>query len=135
MVRVWFKSKGGSSSDRSRSADWCAYVKKEHTERSSASRETVREYMKRAGLDAWRTHFEQHLPANFKSVALLRATTSADLRRLGKKASMQLDNQTIQQVLNALKTPGLDKESDSSVSEATHSSNTDGCYVMVQLAR
>ena len=47
---------------------------------------------------------------------------------------MQLDNQTIQQVLNALKTPGLDKESDS-VSEATHSSNTDGCYVMVQLAR
>ena len=91
--------------------------------------------MKRAGLDAWRTHFEQHLPANFKSVALLRATTSADLRRLGTKASMKLDNQTIQQVLNALKTPGLDKESDSSVSEATHSSNTDGCYVMVQLAR
>ena len=62
----------------------------------------VEAYLKRVGLDAWRTHFQTHLPANVKSVALVRATTAADLRRMGTKANMRLDNQTIQQVLNAL---------------------------------
>ena len=69
---------------------------------SSSSSETVEAYLKRVGLDAWRTHFQTHLPANVKSVALVRATTAADLRRMGTKANMRLDNQTIQQVLNAL---------------------------------
>ena len=69
----------------------------------------MQEYMKRVGLgDA--THgffaaFDKHLPANVKSVRLVRATTAADLRRMGTKANMRLDAATIQQVLNALKKP------------------------------
>eukprot|EP01045_Picozoa_sp_COSAG04_P005032 COSAG04_NODE_227_length_19396_cov_29.887547_13_plen_1562_part_00 len=69
---------------------------------SSSSGETVEAYLKRVGLDAWRTHFQTHLPANCKSVALVRATTKADLRRMGTKANMRLDNATIQQVVDAL---------------------------------
>ena len=69
---------------------------------SSSSDETVEQYMKRVCLEAWYKHFRKHLPANIKSVALVRATTAADLRRMGTKANMRLDNQTIQQVLNAL---------------------------------
>jgi len=69
---------------------------------SSSGGITVAEYLKQVGLDAWRTHFQTHLPANVKSVTLVRATTAADLRRMGTKANMRLDNHTIQQVLNAL---------------------------------
>ena len=72
------------------------------TIRSYLEREAVHAYLKQVGLKAWIPHLEKHLPANCKSVALVRATTAADLRRMGTKANMRLDNQTIQQVLNAL---------------------------------
>jgi hypothetical protein len=38
-------------------------------------------------------------------VALVKKTTAADLRRMGTKANMRLDQATITQVLNALKKP------------------------------
>ena len=73
----------------------------------------MQEYMKRVGLgDA--THgffaaFDKHLPANVKSVRLVRATTAADLQRMAIKANIgvnsRLDDAKIQQVLDALKTP------------------------------
>ena len=69
----------------------------------SSGKERVRQYMKRVGLDAWYNYFETHLPANMKSVRLVRATTSADLRRMATKANMRLDAATTTQVLNALK--------------------------------
>ena len=72
---------------------------------TSSPTETVQAYLKRVGLDAWFAHFDKHLPANVKSVRLVRATTAADLRRMGTKANMWLDAATIQQVLNALKKP------------------------------
>ena len=65
--------------------------------------EDVRSYMKRVGLDAWYGYFEKHLPANIKSVRLVRATTAADLRRMATKANMRLDAAPTPQVLNALK--------------------------------
>lgn len=71
----------------------------------STSTETVQVYLKRVGLDAWFAHFDKHLPSNVKSVKMVRATTAADLRRMGTKANMRLDAATIQQVLNALKKP------------------------------
>ena len=58
--------------------------------------------MKRVGLDAWYDYFDKHLPANMKTIALLRATTAADLRRMATKANMRLDTKTTQQVLDAL---------------------------------
>jgi hypothetical protein len=61
--------------------------------------------MERVGLEAWCKFFAQHLPENIKSVRHLRATTAADLRRMGTKANMRLDQKTIIQVLNALKKP------------------------------
>ena len=64
--------------------------------------QTVRDYLRRVGLDAWAMHFQTHLPENSTSVTLVRATTAADLRRMGTKAKMRLDHDTIQQVLNAL---------------------------------
>ena len=57
--------------------------------------------MKRVGLDAWYDYFDKHLPANMKSICTLRATTSADLRRMATKANMRLDARTSQQVLDA----------------------------------
>ena len=50
-------------------------------------------------------HFSKHLPSNCKTVALVKKTTAADLRRMGTKANMRLDQATITQVLNALKKP------------------------------
>lgn len=70
---------------------------------TGGSTEDVRTYMKRVGLDAWYDYFDKHLPANMKTVALLRATTAADLRRMATKANMRLDAKTTQQVLDALK--------------------------------
>jgi hypothetical protein len=64
--------------------------------------QAVRDYLRRVGLDAWAMHFQTHLPENSTSVTLVRATTAADLRRMGTKAKMRLDHETIQQVLNAL---------------------------------
>jgi hypothetical protein len=69
--------------------------------------EDVRSYMKRVGLDAWYSYFEKHLPANIKSVPLVRATSAADLRRMATKSNMRLDAATTTAVLNALKKPGL----------------------------
>ena len=69
---------------------------------SSSSSETVEAYLKRVGLESWRPRLERHLPANCKSVALVRATTAADLRRMGTQANMRLEDTHIQQVLNAL---------------------------------
>jgi len=63
----------------------------------------VRFYLKHVGLGAWVEHFERHLPANVKSVELIKATTAADLRRMATKANMRLDFKTTRQVLNALK--------------------------------
>ena len=48
-------------------------------------------------------HFSKHLPRNCKTVALVKATTAADLRRLATKANFKLDAATTTQVLNALK--------------------------------
>ena len=70
---------------------------------ASTDGEDVRTYMKRVGLDAWYDYFDKHLPANVKSIALLRATTATDLRRMATKANMRLDAKTTQQVLDALK--------------------------------
>eukprot|EP01043_Picozoa_sp_COSAG02_P057450 COSAG02_NODE_6979_length_3251_cov_2.897843_1_plen_360_part_00 len=70
--------------------------------------EDVRSYMKRVGLDAWYYYFNKYLPDNMKSVHALRATTSADLRRMATKANMRLDartstqESTVDQVLKAL---------------------------------
>ena len=61
--------------------------------------------MKKVGLDAWYNYFTEHLPANMKSVRMVRATTGADLRRMATKANMRLDVKTLQQVLDALKKP------------------------------
>lgn len=63
----------------------------------------VRAYMKRVGLGAWYFYFENYLPANIKSVRLVRATTSADLERMAAKANMWLDTVTTTKVLNAMK--------------------------------
>ena len=101
---------------------------------STSSSETVEQYMKRVGLDAWHKHFRKHLPANVKSVALVRATTAADLRRMGTKANMRLDNQTIQQVLRALERPGQGREEPAD-SQSSFSDPACTCYVKVQLAR
>ena len=60
----------------------------------------VEDYFKRVGLGAWFVHFTEHLPANAKSIPLVRATTAEDLRRMATKANMHLDENTIQQVLN-----------------------------------
>eukprot|EP01043_Picozoa_sp_COSAG02_P051552 COSAG02_NODE_5442_length_4324_cov_659.876213_1_plen_1427_part_01 len=74
---------------------------------------TVRGFMGRVGLDAWHRYFDKHLPANMKSIRALRATTSADLRRMATKANMRLDAKTTQQVLDALKKkPGIAKARD-----------------------
>jgi hypothetical protein len=73
------------------------------TTASASTTDDVRAYMRRVGLDAWYDYFDKHLPANMKSVALLRGTTSADLRRMATKANMRLDVKTTQQVLDALK--------------------------------
>ena len=70
---------------------------------SAKPEEDVRAYMKRVGLDACYGYFETHLPANMKSVRLVRATSAADLRRMATKANMRLDAATTTQVLNALK--------------------------------
>ena len=59
--------------------------------------------MKRVGLEGWIEFFEKHLPANVRSVRLVRATSAADLRRLATKANFKLDAATTTQVLNALK--------------------------------
>ena len=66
----------------------------------------VSAYLKQIGLRAWIAHFETHLPANVKSVGLVRATTAADLQRMATKATyegkrMRLDHRTIQQVLDS----------------------------------
>jgi len=63
----------------------------------------LRAYLKAVGLDAWFDPFQNHLPANVKTVELVRATTAADLRRMGTAANMRLDDTVIQQVLDALK--------------------------------
>eukprot|EP01046_Picozoa_sp_COSAG06_P107893 COSAG06_NODE_54260_length_295_cov_1.229592_1_plen_67_part_10 len=53
----------------------------EQTERLRLAREqqsehdVVNKYLKRVGLEAWIPHLEKHLPANCKSVALVRGTT------------------------------------------------------------
>jgi ankyrin repeat protein len=74
--------------------------------RDAAVKETaakeVREYMKRIGLEAWISYFEKHLPANVKSVKLVRATTAEDLRRMATQANMRLDTATVVKVLKAL---------------------------------
>ena len=74
--------------------------------------EDVRSYMKRVGLEAWYSYFEKHLPANIKSVPLVRATSAADLRRVATESNMQLDAATTTAVLNALKKPGLGGKDD-----------------------
>eukprot|EP01046_Picozoa_sp_COSAG06_P019846 COSAG06_NODE_1429_length_9481_cov_30.750986_8_plen_255_part_00 len=70
---------------------------------AAAGSEDVHSYMTRVGLKAWIGSFEQHLPANIRSVRLVRATTASDLRRMATKANWQLDDATATQVLNALK--------------------------------
>ena len=70
---------------------------------SAVATADVRFYLKHVGLGAWVDHFERHLPANVKSVELIKATTAADLRRMATKANMRLDFKTTRQVLNALK--------------------------------
>ena len=62
--------------------------------------------------------------------------TAADLRRMGTKANMRLDNQTIQQVLNALERPGQGREEPAD-SQPSFSDPAPACtcYVKVQLAR
>ena len=75
----------------------------------SPKKEDVRSYMKRVGLGAWYDYFDKYLPANMKSIRVLRATTSADLQRMATMANMRLNartrqqESTIDQVLNALK--------------------------------
>ena len=67
--------------------------------------ESAHEYLKRVGLAEWRPYLDKHLPANTKSVTLVRAITAEDLQRLGKSANMQLDSKVIGQVLDALRKP------------------------------
>eukprot|EP01043_Picozoa_sp_COSAG02_P024752 COSAG02_NODE_1364_length_13033_cov_176.652292_3_plen_2127_part_00 len=84
-------------------ADWRKTDVDGETALGLALRGAVRGYMERVGLMAWHDYFEEHLPANMKSIRTLRATTSADLRRMATKANMRLDARTSQQVLDALK--------------------------------
>ena len=63
----------------------------------------VKDYMKTVGLEAWYGYFAKHLPSNLETIQHVRATTIADLRRMGTEANMRLDAKTTQQVLNALK--------------------------------
>jgi 23S rRNA maturation mini-RNase III len=79
----------------------------------------VGSYMKRVGLEAWIGYFERHLPANVKSVKLVRATSAADLRRMAAKATMRIDTATIQKVLSALKKDPTGDATDASVSSTT----------------
>ena len=46
------------------------------------------EHLKRVGLEAWIGYFTKHLPANMESIKALRATTAADVRRMGTKGNM-----------------------------------------------
>jgi hypothetical protein len=48
-------------------------------------RKSVQTYLNRVGLGAWYSTFEEHLPTRIKSVELMRATTAADLRQMGKR--------------------------------------------------
>jgi hypothetical protein len=59
---------------------------------AAAGSEDVHSYMThaRVGLKAWIRYFEQHLPANVRSVRLVRTTTAADLRRMATKENMQM---------------------------------------------
>eukprot|EP01045_Picozoa_sp_COSAG04_P018959 COSAG04_NODE_1796_length_5560_cov_13.581029_4_plen_205_part_00 len=67
--------------------------------------ETVEQYLAQVCLSAWRPHCQAHLPENCKSVALVRATTTADLRHMARQTNFSLDDKTIQQVLKALDKP------------------------------
>jgi hypothetical protein len=70
---------------------------------------SVRAYMTSVGLEAWYVYFAQHLPKHLESVERLRATTSADLKRMATKANMRLDEKTKKQVLSALRKCHIDR--------------------------
>eukprot|EP01043_Picozoa_sp_COSAG02_P072482 COSAG02_NODE_13679_length_1363_cov_1.283228_2_plen_291_part_01 len=89
----------------------------------------VRFYLKHVGLGAWVGHFERHLPANVKSVELIRATTAADLRRMATKENMSLDFKTTRQVLNALKKKPISKKPAVASSTSAITSDTHVCTV------
>ena len=96
--------------------------------RNSGEDETTSGYMTRVGLDAWRPHFSRHLPENMSSIEAVRATTAADLRRLGSLANMRLDRATIDQVLRALKKEPLEKKRSSKPkSKSSKNSCSRGC--------
>ena len=96
-----------SATTAARSSSSVSSSRLSSSQSSTASRTTddVRAYMKRVGLNAWYDYFDKHLPNNMKSIRTVRATTSADLRRLATKANMRLTVKTTQQVIDALKKP------------------------------
>jgi len=65
----------------------------------------VEDYLQRVGLGAWFVLFTEHLQGGVKSIPHVRATTAGDLGRMATKAKIQLDETTIQQVLNCFTKP------------------------------
>ena len=63
----------------------------------------IKAAVKRAGLEAWYSHFSRHLPRHrMISKAALRMTTADELNAMAARANMRLDDNTIARVLDAL---------------------------------
>ena len=71
----------------------------------------IKQFLKARGLEAWIPHLQKHL--DIKTADQARALKASDLRRMGTKANMRLDQKTIDQVLAAIKrTPPSEKDSE-----------------------